>query len=383
MPVVVHGSGLYGRIDRVEGLFHVATKFGHLYYVPLFPVESWLVLSEEGDQFSGMPLPMQWRSILAAYARSWGGLAAVIAAIAAAWPAAEMVVGPNPGDLNWVLRWALGLGPAVLILLTMLLRWRGALVTFLAWAGMTLGMLLTIQNLRSEWHLYPRCWVTIAVAIGLIFLVNRWRYASPRRALELAGRVGIPPEEVVARIPVSPDAADGSPLEAARPAARPGGFFGFGRGGVSTRKLIARTRDRDDTIRLNAAEELAGRPEPGASAALVGLLSDTHTGVRVAARQGLIQHGPAAVEPLIEALQHHDEQIATTAAELLGELNDGRAAAPLAQALVHAPRPVQLAAIRSLGDMGRPAADAVRALAEHESPWVRRHAQELLARLGG
>ena len=40
--VYVFGSRLYGKVDNVKGLFHVATKFGHFDYFPLFPMGSWV-----------------------------------------------------------------------------------------------------------------------------------------------------------------------------------------------------------------------------------------------------------------------------------------------------------------------------------------------------
>ena len=68
--VIVYGSRLMGRVDRVPGMFHVATRFGHVYYLPLIPLQSFIVLSENGDQFQGVPIPMSGKSILFAWARA-------------------------------------------------------------------------------------------------------------------------------------------------------------------------------------------------------------------------------------------------------------------------------------------------------------------------
>jgi len=38
--VIVWGSRLYGKVDVVPGFFHVATRFGHVYYLPLIPTQS-------------------------------------------------------------------------------------------------------------------------------------------------------------------------------------------------------------------------------------------------------------------------------------------------------------------------------------------------------
>jgi hypothetical protein len=38
--IIVWGSRLYGKVDAVPGLFHVATRFGHIWYLPLIPMGS-------------------------------------------------------------------------------------------------------------------------------------------------------------------------------------------------------------------------------------------------------------------------------------------------------------------------------------------------------
>ena len=85
--VIIYGSKLYGKVDVVPGLFHVETKFGHLYYIPLIPVGSFLVLNKNNGGFNGVPIPMSAKSILYAWGRTLtfvGGLIASIIAIAAA-----------------------------------------------------------------------------------------------------------------------------------------------------------------------------------------------------------------------------------------------------------------------------------------------------------
>ena len=80
--VIIWGQRLYGRVDRFAGS-HLATRFAHLYYVPLIPLSSWLVLEEQTDgQFVGVQVPLQLRSVLAAWLRV-GSIVAAIAATAA------------------------------------------------------------------------------------------------------------------------------------------------------------------------------------------------------------------------------------------------------------------------------------------------------------
>lgn len=68
--VIIYGSRLYGKVDVVPGLFHVETRFGHLYYFPLIPIESFAVFSKSGDQINGVKIPMSFKSILYAWLRA-------------------------------------------------------------------------------------------------------------------------------------------------------------------------------------------------------------------------------------------------------------------------------------------------------------------------
>jgi hypothetical protein len=79
MAAVV-GTALYGLMDRVPGLCYVATKFAHFNYLPLLPLETWLVRegSEYDKRFQGKRLRISFKSILLGYFRGWVGGAAVI-----------------------------------------------------------------------------------------------------------------------------------------------------------------------------------------------------------------------------------------------------------------------------------------------------------------
>jgi hypothetical protein len=81
--VIVWGSRLYGKVDVVPGLFHVATRFGHVYYLPLIPLQSFVVLGQHGDEFRGVPIRLSGKSIVMAWARAFLILVALISAIIA------------------------------------------------------------------------------------------------------------------------------------------------------------------------------------------------------------------------------------------------------------------------------------------------------------
>ena len=63
--------------NRQAGTY-VATMFAHVYWMPLIPLESHLVVEAlPGGQVRSLRLPLHGRSVLAAYARSWGVLCAI------------------------------------------------------------------------------------------------------------------------------------------------------------------------------------------------------------------------------------------------------------------------------------------------------------------
>jgi hypothetical protein len=53
-------------VDQVPGVLHVATQFYHVNYLPLYPVKSYIIREEDG---LGVPIPLNYRSMLMAWAR--------------------------------------------------------------------------------------------------------------------------------------------------------------------------------------------------------------------------------------------------------------------------------------------------------------------------
>jgi hypothetical protein len=73
MAVVVFGSTLYGKVEAIPGVCHVATRFLHCFFVPLFPTSSWLVvddleLTAGGEDIIRLP-SMHWGSVAVAWLR--------------------------------------------------------------------------------------------------------------------------------------------------------------------------------------------------------------------------------------------------------------------------------------------------------------------------
>lgn len=78
---IVFGSRLMGKVDEVPGLFHVATKFAHVDYVPLIPLESYVITWTDGKKFRGIRIRLSGRSILFAWIRAISLVAFVAMAI--------------------------------------------------------------------------------------------------------------------------------------------------------------------------------------------------------------------------------------------------------------------------------------------------------------
>lgn len=77
--VIVYGSRFYGKV-RAMGSSYLATRFAHIYYVPLIPIGTSLILEENGDGgYRGISAPFSVKSMLAAYLRVWGPLATIAA----------------------------------------------------------------------------------------------------------------------------------------------------------------------------------------------------------------------------------------------------------------------------------------------------------------
>jgi len=83
--MIVWGTRLFGGVDKVPGICHVATKFFHIWYVPLVPLASWIVLagSQTDKGWRGVEIPMSGKSVLAGYLRAATIVAALISVIQA------------------------------------------------------------------------------------------------------------------------------------------------------------------------------------------------------------------------------------------------------------------------------------------------------------
>lgn len=74
MHAVAAGLRLFGKVDRVPGKYHVATRCWHFCYLPLIPLGTYLVLHERTtgmtNEFEGVRIPFSFKSYLVAWTRS-------------------------------------------------------------------------------------------------------------------------------------------------------------------------------------------------------------------------------------------------------------------------------------------------------------------------
>jgi hypothetical protein len=67
--LIVFGTRLFGKVDAVPGMFHVATKFFHINFLPLVPTGSWLVVEQDGSRWRGVEIPVSMKSVAVAWIR--------------------------------------------------------------------------------------------------------------------------------------------------------------------------------------------------------------------------------------------------------------------------------------------------------------------------
>jgi len=105
---------------------------------------------------------------------------------------------------------------------------------------------------------------------------------------------------------------------------------------------------------------------------------------RPVAKTLLVDYGVEAVPPLIRALEDSDGELVCGAAQVLGEIGDARAVAPLGGLAMHGTSQVATAAVAALGRIPDPASlDALDRALHSEHSTVRLEAALSLARLSG
>ncbi|HKI30973.1 MAG TPA: hypothetical protein VKA46_03850 [Gemmataceae bacterium] len=74
--IVVSGTNYFGVVDRVPGLYYVATRFFHVGYMPIMPLESYLIFTWPGQTGRrGRRIPLSPKSVLVGWVRGACGMA--------------------------------------------------------------------------------------------------------------------------------------------------------------------------------------------------------------------------------------------------------------------------------------------------------------------
>jgi len=118
--IIVWGTTHAGKVDEVPGgMFHVVTRFGHLYYVPLIPTGTYLVLEKMADGgFHGTQIPFSFKSLLTGWLRAFSIVALIVAGIVLAITVADNKSMP----LAWIAPLAVTMLAATTLVLTYKLK---------------------------------------------------------------------------------------------------------------------------------------------------------------------------------------------------------------------------------------------------------------------
>jgi hypothetical protein len=118
--VIVWGTTNAGKVDQVPGgMFHVVTRFGHVYYIPLIPTASYVVLQELADgEFHGSQIPLSFKSILAGWLRG-GSIVAILGSIVAG----AIAIFDKKPDTSGVLPAVIGCVAVVVLVLSYKLKY--------------------------------------------------------------------------------------------------------------------------------------------------------------------------------------------------------------------------------------------------------------------
>jgi hypothetical protein len=119
--VIIWGTTHAGKVDEAPGgMFHVVTRFGHLYYIPLIPTGSFVVLEKTADGgFRGAEIPFSFKSLLAGWLRGFS----IVVMIGAAIGLVATLADNKSLALAWIFPAILGAIAATVLILTYKLRY--------------------------------------------------------------------------------------------------------------------------------------------------------------------------------------------------------------------------------------------------------------------
>jgi hypothetical protein len=113
--IIIYGVRFYGAI-KAAGRSTLRTHFVHAYFVPLFPIGTYLVLEENVGGLKSIKTKLSLKSVLAAYLRVWAPILAVT--LVPVGLAAAFFAGLS--SHSYVAAFAAGLGASVIVLVLVL-----------------------------------------------------------------------------------------------------------------------------------------------------------------------------------------------------------------------------------------------------------------------
>ncbi len=104
--MIVFGTRFYGNVDRLPGLCYVVTRFVHIWFVPLIPTASYLVLegTESGGNFRGVPISMSGKSVVNAWLRAAVSLG-ILGGLIGTFVSLIRLGRTGPTSWTWSARW--------------------------------------------------------------------------------------------------------------------------------------------------------------------------------------------------------------------------------------------------------------------------------------
>jgi hypothetical protein len=103
--IIIWDQRMCGKVDHVANLFYVHTQFFHLYYVPLFPLKTFLVIAgtEGDDGFQGKQISLSLKSVLIGWLRTVLILAMVVSVISGIINGISYLDHQQPHNMNLTL----------------------------------------------------------------------------------------------------------------------------------------------------------------------------------------------------------------------------------------------------------------------------------------
>ena len=74
LGLIIWGKRNYGTTDQVPGIFHIETNFFHIWFIPLFPLKTFLILGPN----RGVQIPVSSKSAWVVYLRMFSVLGLIV-----------------------------------------------------------------------------------------------------------------------------------------------------------------------------------------------------------------------------------------------------------------------------------------------------------------